>query len=90
MNSDISRVFVLVDLAVKIELLSRLDLIYKCLCFLLRAQELQKLKMSRFGNNMDVEDDRLTINALPEEVFTEIFSYLSPKSLKLQCLVCTK
>jgi hypothetical protein len=39
---------------------------------------------------MDFERHKTLIDDLPEEILIEIFSYLSPKSLKIQTLVCSR
>lgn len=36
---------------------------------------------------MEVNSDKITVNELPDEVMVEVFSYLSPKSVKIATLV---
>lgn len=39
---------------------------------------------------MEVDDEKPTIENLTDEVLIEIFSYLSPKLLKVSVLVCAR
>lgn len=36
------------------------------------------------------QDDKPTIDNMPDEVIVEIFSFLSPKQLKVSAMVCNR
>jgi hypothetical protein len=36
---------------------------------------------------MEVDDDKITVNDLPDEVMVEIFTFLNPKVVKIAALV---